>query len=191
MHYTGNNGMRGTWDYTKTGYLIRKNIHPNSNPRLNVNVRRPYALIRLGEIYLNFAEAMNEYQYSADIAAGSALYYVNKIRERGGVPGYGPGALPIPNSQLAMREKILQERRVELAFENHRYFDTRQWKIGSQTDGGAFYGMDISRGSSVSDPAFYVRSVFENRVFRSYYSLFPIPQGELDLNEKLDQNPGW
>src|SRR3546814_2118455 len=50
MHYTGNNGMRGTWDYTKTGYLIRKNIHPNSNPRLNVNVRRPYALIRLGEI---------------------------------------------------------------------------------------------------------------------------------------------
>src|SRR3546814_6128431 len=46
MHYTGNNGMRGTWDYTKTGYLIRKNIHPNSNPRLNVNVRRPYALIR-------------------------------------------------------------------------------------------------------------------------------------------------
>ena len=183
MHRYGNTGMEGTWDFSRTGYLVRKNVHPNSNPRLNRFVRRPYVLFRLGEIYLNYAEALNEYSPGdPDI-----LRYVNMIRERAGIP-----PLEGSYSQEEMRRRIQQERQVELAFENHRYFDTRRWKIALQTDGGPFEGMNVEASvNSFDDPVFYRRTVFETRVFEPKHYLWPLPQSEIDRNINLKQNPGW
>lgn len=182
LHRTGNTGMQGSWDYSRTGYLVRKNIHPNSNPRINQYNRRPYAHVRLAEIYLNYVEALNEY----DPGNPDILRYLNEIRERAGIPALASGY-----SQDEMRDRIRQERQVELAFESHRYFDTRRWKIALETDGGDFFGMNVEEGTSYTDPAFYRRTVFERRVFQQQHYLWPIPQSEMDRNTNLVQNPGW
>ncbi|GGC32729.1 hypothetical protein GCM10011386_26070 [Parapedobacter defluvii] len=188
---TGKDGIQGgargqnpTW----TGYVIRKYSGPNSN-RVNFTyLSSPsWILFRLGEMYLNYVEALNEY------APGhpDILKYLNLIRYRAGIPGYGEGTLAIPGSQEEMRALIRAERRVELVFESHRVFDTRRWKIAPETDGGAIYGMDRNAGTSLADPTFYKRTVVENRVFEFKHYLWPIEQDELDRNRLLVQNPGW
>ena len=138
--------------------------------------------MRLAEIYLGYAEALNEY------APGNAdiLKYTNLIRERAGIPELAAGL-----SKEVMRERILLERRIELAFERHRYFDSRRWLTAEKTDGGPFYGLDIDKGTSFTDLAFFKRVVFETRVFSDKNYLFPIPQSEIDKDVNLVQNPGW
>lgn len=175
--YNGNSGRsQSTSDVTPTGYVVRKNVAANGNGRGIV-------LLRLANIYLDYAEALNESQPgSADI-----LRYVNLIRERAGVPQYGSAGLASPVGQAAVREAIRKERRVELAFENVRYFDTRRWKIAETTDGGAFYGMDLSK----SDNSFYNKTLLETRIFRKRDYLFPIPNDEVLKNNNMVQNPGW
>jgi hypothetical protein len=86
-----------------------------------------------------------------------------------------------------MRTAIRQERRVELAFENVRYFDTRRWKIATQTDAGLFYGMNMY----LNGPGFYYQIPTEQRVFRTRDYLFPIPNNEVLKDPLMVQNPGW
>ncbi|MDQ6762971.1 MAG: RagB/SusD family nutrient uptake outer membrane protein [Bacteroidota bacterium] len=177
-YYTGNSGKKvGSNDYSPTGYIIRKDIAQSY-----ANNSRSWVMLRLAQIYLDYAEALNESASdNPDIAK-----YVNLIRERAGIPD-----LPANLSQSEMRLAIRKERRVELAFENARYFDTRRWKIAEQTDGGPFYGMDINAGTSLTDPAFYQRTIFETRVFTKQDYLWPIPQQELNVDKNLVQNTGW
>ena len=183
IYFSGNNGRNGgNNNFTRTGYLARKNIHPSSNQATSQRISRPLVLMRLAEIYLGYAEALNEYApANADI-----LKYTNLIRERAGIP-----ELPTGLTKEVMRERILLERRIELAFERHRYFDSRRWLTAEKTDGGAFYGLDIDKGSSFTDVSFFKRVVFENRVFTDKNYLFPIPQSEIDKDVNLVQNPGW
>ncbi|ATL46980.1 RagB/SusD family nutrient uptake outer membrane protein [Chitinophaga caeni] len=181
-YFSGNSGKKGTWDFSRTGYIARKNLHPNSNPRLSQYVARPYVIMRYAEILLNYVEALNE----SDPGNPDIKFYLDMIRERAGLPGVAAGL-----SQTEMRNKIHHERRVELCLENMRYFDTRRWKIAEQTDGGPFYGMNVDAGTRVTDLAFYQRTVFERRVFLKAYYFFPIPQSELDRDRNLVQNPGW
>lgn len=176
--FNGNSGRtQSTSDVSPTGYAVRKNVAANGNSRGCV-------LLRLANIYLDYAEALNE------SAPGNAdiVKYLNLIRERAGVPQYGAGGLSIPADQDAMRTAIRKERRVELAFENVRYFDTRRWLIAETTDNGAFKGMDMSK----SDNSFYNQVVTETRVFRKERDyLFPIPYSEILKVQNLVQNPGW
>lgn len=182
---TGESGPAGSWDHPRSGYFIRKNVSPSTNPRTAVWTPRPYLTFRYAEVLLNYIEALHESEPgNADI-----LKYLNLIRERAGIPQFGAGInpLPIPSSPAQVKELIRHERKIELAFEHFRYFDTRRWKIAEQTDGGDFYGMNI--GSN--PPDFYKRVIFEKRVFRKSYYLFPIPQSEINKNKNLVQNPGW
>lgn len=181
--YSGNNGRQsGANNFSRTGYLVRKNLHPNSRPNTSTYVARPLVLIRLAEMYLNYAEAINEFTP----ADADALKYVNLIRERAGIP-----TLPASLTQAQLRERIRLERRLELAFERHRWFDTRRWKISDKTDGGPFYGMNIDAGTSLTDVSFFKRVVFEERVYTDKNLLFPIPQSEIERDHLLVQNPGW
>ena len=181
LHFTGTSGKKGSWDFPRTGYIARKNVSPNSNPRTAVYSARPFVITRYAEILLNYVEALNEY----DPGNPDILTYLNQIRNRAGLPNATSG------TQEQMREKIRHERRVELALEGLRYTDTRRWLIAEQTDGGPFYGMNVDAGTRVSDLVFYQRTVFERRVFRKNYYLFPIPQSEIDRNQNMVQNPGW
>ena len=181
LYYNGSDGKKGSWDYPRTGYVRIKHVSPGYNHLQGKSVKLPHLTIRYAEILLNYVEALNEYEPGhPDI-----LTYLNMVRERAGLPGVESGL-----TQDQMREKIHHERRVELCFEQIRYFDTRRWLKG-YLNGGPFKGMDVDKGTRHDDRAFYKRTVFETRVFRDAYYLWPIPQKEINRDRNIIQNPGW
>lgn len=180
LNNTGNSGKQtGGGDYTTTGYIVRKAMGLG---KWDVG-GRTLILLRLAEIYLSYAECVNE----ADPANPEALKYLNLIRERAGIPLYGSAELPAPAGQSEMREAIRKERRVELAFENNRFFDVRRWKIAEQTENGPIYGLNISADM----PAFLNVVAFETRVFNKRHYFFPLPSNDVNNDRELVQNPGW
>ncbi|HRN55829.1 MAG TPA: RagB/SusD family nutrient uptake outer membrane protein, partial [Agriterribacter sp.] len=126
LYFKGNSGKGTSNDYCPTGYIVRKGATLKDWHQGNSVV----ILLRLANIYLDYAEALNE----ANPGDPDILKYVNLIRERAGIPQYGSPDLEAPASQAAMRDAIRREKQVELCFENVRYFDTRRWKIAPQTD---------------------------------------------------------
>jgi len=188
LQYSGNSG-RGSGnanDYAKTGYVVRK----SAPITVWANDDRVSIMLRMANIYLDYAEALNESSPGdADI-----IKYLNLIRERAGIPQYGAasGQINIGNSQDKVREAIRNERRVELAFENSRYFDVRRWctaedKNSLDYQGKAIYGMNIEKDG----PEFFVRTKVEDRFFEKKCYFFPLPLKDLLINKNLVQNPGW
>ncbi|WP_129717928.1 RagB/SusD family nutrient uptake outer membrane protein [Pedobacter sp. SYP-B3415] len=176
----GNSGKAtGGNDYTVTGYVVRKAMGLGKWDVGN----RPVILYRLANVYLDYAEALNE----STPGDPDILRYLNLIRERAGIPQYGSADLPAPSGQDAVRQAIRDERRVELAFENVRFFDTRRWKIAEQTDNGPVYGLNIARNL----PEFLTVVPFETRVFTKRHYLFPIPSKDVNSDDLMVQNPGW
>lgn len=184
----GNSGNGGGSEvrYPRTGYLVRKNTNPARNLSNNAgNVVRPAMYIRLGELYLNYAEALNE----SSPGHPDILVYLNAIRTRGGIPALADGL-----TQEEMRKQIRLERCIELAYEGHRFYDVRRWKIASEPEGrqgGEFTGMNVLTGNSLSDPAYYVRTRTSTRAWDDRFYLFPLPQSELNRNTKMVQPPGY
>lgn len=183
--YNGIDGKRyGSSDYCKTGYNMRKhnNIDITSNPFKAT--RTTWNYFRVGELYLNLAEALNEYAGPVD----SVYSAIEVIRERAGLDGLAAGL-----TKDQMREKIKHERRIELVFENHRFFDVRRWKDAPATQGGKVHCLNIFAGNSLNDDSFYERVECEDRVFESpRHYFFPIAQAEIDKNkDRMVQNLGW
>jgi hypothetical protein len=175
---------------TLTGYYFCKYLDPSLTPSETNYYNKPInstnaILLRLGEIYLNYAEAKNELgTFDAD-----ALTKLNGLRARAGVP-----AIPTGLSQSQMRDKIRSERRVELAFEGKRYFDLVRWKTAEKALNGTLKAMKITKRSDGGWNYERVNAFGGERKFvatRDY--LFPIPQSSIDRNVKLkdQQNPGW
>lgn len=180
LYNTGNSGKKtGGGDYSPTGYIVRKAMGLGKWDTEG----RTLVLLRLAEVYLNYAECVNE----ADPTNPDALKYLNLIRERAGIPQYGSAELPAPVGQDAMRDAIRRERRVELAFENNRFFDVRRWKIAEQTENGPMYGLNISADL----PEFLNVVPFETRVFSKRHYFFPLPSNDVNNDKELVQNPGW
>ncbi|MDJ1469289.1 RagB/SusD family nutrient uptake outer membrane protein [Cytophagaceae bacterium DM2B3-1] len=174
-----------THDAPQSGYLLRKKVHPDHDPRNRTNPYRPGILYRLGEAYLNYAEALNE----TDPGNPDILKYLNLIRERAGLPEVAAG------SQDEIRAAIRRERRVELNCEGIRYSDIRRWKIGEEVLNRDFFGMNFN-GTEISDDeknpkAYFKRTVYQRRVFSKKNYWFPVPQSEIDKNPNLVQNPFW
>ncbi|MCQ2151949.1 MAG: RagB/SusD family nutrient uptake outer membrane protein [Bacteroidales bacterium] len=175
----GNEGR----DYCTTGYLLKKHANPDCNIPQGIFQLVSWPLFRLGEVYLNYAEALNEAEGPID----DVYKYVNAIRDRSGLPG-----LPSGLNKDQMRERIRHERQIELSFETHRYFDCHRWMIAQQTESGPVYGMNIAAGTSLQDPEYYKRTVVEIRVFPyPQYYLFPIYDSEINKIDGLAQNPYW
>ena len=186
LYKGGNSGQYTGRNWSRTGYCVRKMVNPSSLVGPDKIAARTEVIYRLAEMYLNYAEALNEYTPGhADIKK-----YINLIRERAGIPQYGSAAdqVPEPVGQDAWRVAIRKERRVELAFEYHRYFDTRRWKIAEQTDAGPMYGMDVNATTTTD---FSKRVAFETRVFQNKNYLWNILQSELNKDINLVENPGW
>ena len=183
--YSGRDGLQvGGSDHSKTGYLIRKFLERNSDILTNRASLRSWTMFRLGEAYLNYVEALNEVSDQVD---PDVYTYLNKIRVRGGL-----SEIVGTHSPEEMRLLIRQERRIELAFETHRFFDVRRWKIAEYTDNRDIHGLNISAGSSLGDETFYQRTLVEKRKFiapRNY--LFPIEKSEIEKSPALIQNPGY
>lgn len=179
--YYGNSGRNaGGNDYSPTGYIVRKNMTTG----VMSNTNRSIVMIRLAEVYLDYVEALNEY----DPGNPDIVLYLNEIRERAGIPQYGSQSLPTPSGQDEMREAIRKERRVELAFESVRYFDARRWKIAEEVFDGPTHGLDIN---AEEEGDFYKVVPFESRTFEQRHYFWPIPQDELNANPLIQQNPAW
>lgn len=183
--FEGVNGSSN--DATKTGYFLRKFMDPAI---ISVNMDNGYNnwnIIRLAEVLLNYAEAQNE-------AGGpDATVYdaVNAVRQR---PSVNMPPLPNGLSKQQMREKIQHERLIELAFEEHHFFDLRRWKdaggeyLANTVLAQAVYGMLINPARTT-----YTRFKKEDRVYESKHRLLPIEQSEIVKYKggTLEQNPGW
>ena len=137
-------------------------------------------LFRLAEIYLNYAEALNEY----DPSNPNIAIYLNKVRNRASPPDVVSGL-----SQDEMRKVIQHERRVELAFEEHRSWDVRRWKIASSTLGSPLMGVQIVKKATGGFT--YAPTEVEQRVFQPKMYWYPIPESELLKLKKWSQNRDW
>lgn len=174
------------WNTSKTGYYLKKFINedlPIQNP-WEVAGTQNWIYFRYAEILLNYAEALNEATGPED----SVYEAVNQIRSRNGVE---MPPLPSGLSQDEMREAIRQERRIELAFEEHRFYDVRRWKIAMETENEPAYGIDIRKREDGS--LTYDRKIaLEGRSFQEQHYWLPIPRQEIQSSDgQLEQNPGY
>jgi hypothetical protein len=176
----------------RSGYNILKysKVVPSS---LLQNGGENVMVIRLAEMYLIYAEAGIE----SGVIDQSVLDAINKVRARAyGVDITETDKYPAVTTydQTELRKIVRNERRVELAFEGLRYFDIKRWNIGAQVLNGPLYG---SLEGSVNSQTGVVtwgstRIKLEDRIFRPERNyLLPIPQGELDANPNIKQNPGY
>ncbi|HTI10704.1 MAG TPA: RagB/SusD family nutrient uptake outer membrane protein [Puia sp.] len=163
---------------TSTGLYIFKMLDPNVINNSVGNTIRVLPLIRYAEVALNFAEATNE-----AVGPTSEVYQsIEAIRQRAGLRPY---QLPIGLDQTGMRAVIQNERRLELAFEGFRFFDTRRWMIAEQTDNLSMHGMEVDRGPGVVYKPFVVR---KHNFTKAMY-LWPLPFSEIAKSPELLQNP--
>lgn len=172
------------WNASKTHYTIRKFMDESLRNPWNDKSAQPWIYMRLGEIYLNYAES--QYQLGNEEAART---YINKIRER--ARGGKAGILPaITSTGAALLGKIQQERRIELAFEDHRFFDVRRWKIAEQTENKPARKITIVRDDQTKKKSYKIEVLQERKFFPQHY-LLPIPRSEIQRNALLKQNPSY
>jgi hypothetical protein len=180
------------WNTSKTGYYLRKymnDAYPLQNPWGNAGFQ-PWIYIRYAEILLNFAEAANE-AYGPDVVPPgstlSARAAVNLIRER---PSVDMPDLPAGLSQSQMRDAIRYERRVELAFEEHRFYDVRRWKIADVTENKPAGGITVIKNGS--NFTYSPKVALDGRHFETKHYWLPIPRAEIQAsNNKIQQNSGY
>ena len=169
-----------------TAYYLKKYLIESISlePTNTTKKKHVWVLFRFGEVLLNYAEAMNE-AYGPEDNAGyaySAIEAVNMLRARAGMPDFAAGM-----SKAEFREKLRNERRVELAFEDHRFWDIRRWKIANSTTD--IYGVLIT--DNVFGGYVYQKELLEERQFEDHMNLYPIPISEIYINDNLSQNTGW
>lgn len=173
------------WNTSKTGYYLRKFIDetmPINNP-WNIAGLQPWIYFRYAEILLNYAEAQNE-------AAGpdaSVYEAMNAVRGRNTV---NLPALAAGLNKDQMRALIRDERRIELAFEEHRFYDVRRWEIADKTENVPAYGVTITKnGESLS---YEKKIALDGRSFENKHYWLPIPRAEIQASGgKLQQNDGY
>ncbi len=187
--FIGGNDQGGvTAGGTATGYFLKKYVVEDVNFTPGNLVSKPHywIIFRYGEILLNYAEAMmgafNDPDYTDASFPISAREALNEVRE----------AVPMPAinevNATDFTSRLRNERRVELAFEDHRFWDVRRWKIGSSTQKEIF-GIRIVDDFGVKT---YNRFKYESRVWSEKMNLYPINQQELYRNNNLEpQNQGW
>lgn len=190
--WTGGNSGQPKTGATTTGYYLKKYVDKNVSfkPSGVNNSRHVWVIFRYGEILLNYAEAMNEAfespSYKDATFTMSAVEAINLIRKRTGVALI---AIPTTISKDDFRAKVRNERRVELAFEDHRFWDIRRWMIGPETV--AIKRTKIEKNNTTPVTFTYSTYTTNERVWDDKYYYYPIPMSERYKNPKLDQNPGW
>jgi hypothetical protein len=184
------------WNYFQTGIGVKKFIHPTSSAgSFQVQARYPYPMIRMADLYLMKAEAMNEY---LDTPTQEVYDAINLVRQRAGIPKVEdawhnaavvrPASLDKHLSKEGMRDIILQERSIELAFEGSRYWDMIRTKQAHLEFNSPIFGWSGLEGSSFN---FFVLENKQERKFIMRDYLTPISLNERNINANLIQNPGW
>jgi hypothetical protein len=174
-------------DATQTGYYILKNINAGitlgADNWSGLSGGQNYYYFRYAEVLLNYAEAQNE----ASGPDATVYNAINLVRTRSALPNLTPGF-----SQDQMRTAIRRERRIELAFEDKRWWDLMRWKLAEVNINKPLHGIAITADGKGGFNYVPVIIPGGNRKFNAGKNyLFPIPQNAIDQNKKLVQNPGY
>lgn len=215
MSFNGNSGSDGkTHDYPIFGTIVRKLFWEKES---NIDGA---VMLRLGEVYLNYAEACAQLGENKE-----ALKYVNLIRSRAGINEYALNRTEegtkdarnkskiyvgdLEHNQELLLKVIYRERLIELSYESKHYFDVRRWGVADMAEGdgwvyptwhkggegGDMIGFNVNNEGSDAEKAnslnFYKRVKTQHRIFTKRMSLFPIPQEEVNRDKQIVQNEGW
>lgn len=215
MSFNGNSGSDGkTHDYPIFGTIVRK-LYWEKESNIDGAV-----MLRLGEVYLNYAEACAQLGENKE-----ALKYVNLIRSRAGINEYALNRAEegtkdarnkgkiyvgdLEHNQELLLKVIYRERLIELSYESKHYFDVRRWGVADMAEGdgwvyptwhkggegGDMIGFNVNNEGSdaekVNSLNFYKRVKTQHRIFTKRMSLFPIPQEEVNRDKQIVQNEGW
>lgn len=215
MSFNGNSGSDGkTHDYPIFGTIVRK-LYWEKESNIDGAV-----MLRLGEVYLNYAEACAQLGENKE-----ALKYVNLIRSRAGINEYALNRTEegtkdarnkgkiyvgdLEHDQELLLKVIYRERLIELSYESKHYFDVRRWGVADMAEGdgwvyptwhkggegGDMIGFNVNNEGSDAEKAnslnFYKRVKTQHRIFTKRMSLFPIPQEEVNRDKQIVQNEGW
>jgi hypothetical protein len=170
------------WNTSPTGYYLRKFLKESVGLEDWNNMgTATWRYFRYAEILLNYAEAQNE-----AVGPDASVYdAVNAVRDRAGMPALAGGL-----TQDQMRDHIRNERRVELAYEEHRYFDVRRWLIAEDVENESAQGISITNNSGTL--TFARKEALGGKTFKPQHYWFPIPMDEINAsNGKLQQNPDY
>lgn len=171
---------------TQTGYYLKKYCDANVNISTNNATTTPHAwiMMRLGEFYLNYAEAMYRYYGDAETTGEfelSANAAINALRDRDDVQ------MPHWTGTSADWEaRYKRERMVELAFENHRFWDIRRWRAGEEASSVGYAKLTKEFNGTVTLTRYDAQRRWDDKFY-----FFPIPFSELNKNPNLRQNAGW
>ena len=183
----GNSGGRDSkygqdaWNTSQTGYNMKKFMDENYVGNSWQFSAKNYIWLRMGELYLDQAEA-NAMAGHEDVAKGA----LNKVRARAGMPD-------VNKSGSELVEAIRHERRIELCFEENRYFDVRRWKLGPQYLAGKIHRINITKNAD-GTKTYKVGEIpgdFGTRIFDEKIYWVPILKSEIDKNPNIVQNPGY
>lgn len=177
----GYDSWKQSSDNPRTGYIMRK-FMPETGP---INWQTIYTIpwphFRLAEIYLNYAEA--KFELGDENACRT---YISKVRARVGMP-----AIPSSVSGEALRARLYNERRIELAFESHRFFDIRRWKIANVIENRPIRGLDILKNLTTGATTYTPVQLLVKNPYQDKMNLLPIETTEIQRNPELKQTTGW
>ncbi|MBD5163851.1 MAG: RagB/SusD family nutrient uptake outer membrane protein [Bacteroidales bacterium] len=181
-------GFNGAPKYgaTPTGYYLKKFVDGSCITTTNnpTTTRHNWIVMRLAEVYLNYAEAMYNYYGDADNAGEfgmSANQAINVLRNRADI------MMPEFSGSADFEQRYMRERMVELAFEGHRFWDVRRWKKGAEF----FSNVDVADLTKDASGNLILNRATKARKWDDKYYLYPIPQSERQKNGNLTQNTGW
>ncbi len=169
------------WNGSYTGYYCRKYLDPNNDAQY-VRQSMTWRFLRYAEILLNYAEACIELGED-----GEARTYINIVRKRAGLPG-------LTESGDALRQRYRNERRIEFAFEDQRFYDVRRWVIGPQAYTGALAAnivYKLNDDKTTATIPTITHELYESYAWDDKAYFLPILRDELNKNELLIQNPGY
>ena len=185
------------WNGTRTGYYVRKFIDPDSGKRDNFDDAQtvPWPFLRYTEVVFNYVEACIQTGDDAE-----ARNWLNKIRFRAGMP-------EINDSGSALLERFINEKRIEMAYEEQRFYDARRWLIAPETLGRGVQVINVEAilktGATPNTPYTFDRDVYdytytvvgntdiEIRSWDDKLYFWPIGRDEMNRNDLLVQNPGY
>ncbi|KAF5049872.1 SusD family protein [anaerobic digester metagenome] len=186
-------GPRGIERFSITSFFVKKlaNFNASYNNTSYITAAWDFPIIRLADIYLLYAEALNE---TLDAPNDDVYYYVDRVRERAGLKGvveswstYSVQSEKYKTKE-GMREIIQQERSIELAFEEHRFWDVRRWGLSTQEFNGPVQGWYYQ---GEDDAEFYRVTTVDDVIFTNRDIFWPIRNYDISVNPNLLQNLGW
>ena len=186
-------GKEGVGWHSVTGYYAKKYINisnTSQNTSTYTSINWPWVMLRLSDLYLLYAEALNEVSGPND----KSFEYIDLVRSKAGLKGVKSAWTDFSknpnkfNSKEGLRSIIQRERMIEMALEGERFWDLRRWKLAPEILNSPIYGWDVDQSSTA---LYYRRKLLFSQKFGLKDYFWPIRESDIIVNKNLVQNPGW